>query len=251
MISRTKASLSVFALAVLLFSAGIGFGQAGADSASNYSSNIEAQARRAPMDFKPDGDVSKHVWKHAKWAEFDDVSGKSNHADALTRVAAEWTDKYIYFAFWCRYEALNTYEGEDISKERWELWNRDVVEVFLNPHPERVTHYYEFEVAPNNQWIDLEIEKNNKPFNDPTWNSGFEHATRVDSKNHVWTAEMRIPLQAIKVDSIRAGAKWRVNFFRAAGQGTDDHRRFLAWSAIPDGATFHVPTRFGILTLVE
>ena len=48
---------------------------------------------------------------------------------------------------------------------------------FSNPQPERITHYYEFEVAPNNQWIDLEIEKTKTPFNDAAWNSGFSHAT--------------------------------------------------------------------------
>ena len=49
---------------------------------------------------------------------------------------------------------------------------------FVNPEPARVNHYYEFEVAPNNQWIDLEIDKDKTPFNDAKWNSGFDHATR-------------------------------------------------------------------------
>ena len=56
-----------------------------------------------------------------------------------TRVAVVWSDRYIYFAFSGHYESLNVYEGEDIAKERWELWNRDVVEVFANPQPERIT----------------------------------------------------------------------------------------------------------------
>jgi hypothetical protein len=47
------------------------------------------------------------------------------------------------------------------------------------------------------------------------------------------------------------GAQWRVNFFRAAGKGGDEQREFLAWSIIPEGKTFHVPTRFGILKLVN
>ena len=139
-------------------------------------------------------------------------------------MAAVWSDRYIYFAFSGHYESLNTYEGEDVSKERWELWNRDVVEVFLNPRPERVSHYYEFEVAPNNQWIDLEIEKTKTPFNDASWNSGFEHATKIDEKNHLWLTEMRIPLSAVGVDKIQNGDLWRVNFFRAAGHGGDEHR---------------------------
>ena len=62
---------------------------------------------------------------------------------------------------------------------------------------------------------------------------------------------MRIPLAAMNVKDPRPGMQWRVNFFRAAGKGGDDHRKFLAWSIIPEGKTFHVPTRFGILKLVN
>ena len=225
---------------------------ASTDNRPTYSSQIKTRAKRAAADFAVDADLGKEVWKNAPWAEFDhDASGQYHYPDLATGVASAWTENYVYFAFSCRFDNLNVYEGEDSSKERWELWNRDVAEVFINPQPDRITHYYEFEVAPNNQWIDLEIEKTNNPFNDAAWNSGFSHASNVDSRNRTWTMEMRIPLQSMKVAALRAGSKWRVNFFRAAGQGTDDHRKFLAWSTIPSGTTFHVPERFGILEFID
>jgi hypothetical protein len=62
---------------------------------------------------------------------------------------------------------------------------------------------------------------------------------------------MRIPLAAMNVMQLRPGTVWRVNFFRAAGKGDDDRRKFLAWSIIPEGKTFHVPERFGILMPVD
>jgi len=105
--------------------------------------------------------------------------------------------------------------------------------------PERISHYYEFEVAPNNQWIDLEIEKTKTPFNDASWNSGFEHATKIDEKNHLWMTEMRILLSSLGVEKIHDGDLWRVNFFRTTGHGGDEKRTFLAWSLIPQGGTFH------------
>jgi hypothetical protein len=217
-----------------------------------YSSSVEAETKHASANFLPDGDLTKPAWKHAKWLEFEqDASGKSHYPEAATRVASLWTETHIYFAFSCRYDALNIYEGEDPKAERWQLWDRDVVEIFLNPQPERVNHYFEFEVAPNNQWIDLEIDKTKDPFNDASWNSGFDHATRIDAEHHLWTTEMRLPLAAMNVKDPRPGMQWRVNFFRAAGKGGDEHRKFLAWSIIPEGKTFHVPTRFGILKLVN
>jgi hypothetical protein len=216
-----------------------------------YSSDAEVEARRT-KDFVPDGDLSKKVWKRATWVEFDhDMSGRTTFSNSATRVAVAWSDDALYFAFKCKYDALNVYQGEDVSKERLGLWDRDVAEVFLNPRPEIITHYYEFEVAPNNQWVDLEINKTKDPFGDANWNSGFAHATKIDARNHIWTAELRIPLNSIKVASIRPGALWRVNFFRAAGFGGDKQRLFLAWSTIPEGRTFHVPSRFGILRFVN
>jgi cellulose/xylan binding protein with CBM9 domain len=217
-----------------------------------YSSSFQLESRYSSVELVPDGNLTKPSWKHAQWMEFDsDASGKFHYPEATTRVASVWTETHVYFAFSNRYDSLNIYEGEDPKVERWQLWDRDVVEVFLNPQPERVNHYFEFEVAPNNQWIDLEIDKTKEPFNDASWNSGFEHATHIDAQRHVWTAEMRIPLVPMNVKEIRPGAQWRVNLFRAAGKGADDHREFLAWSIIPEGKTFHVPTRFGILKLVK
>ena len=245
---RAAITILFSAIALRLFCA-MPLAQAGDEA---YSSKAQTQAKRAKADFEVDGDLTKGAWRHAKWTEFDhDPKGQRHYPELLTRVAALWTDKHIYFAFSGHFEHLNVYQGEDPAKERWELWNRDVVEVFANPQPERVTHYYEFEVAPNNQWIDLEIEKKNQPFNEAGWNSGFSHASRVDSQKHIWNVEMRIALDSMKAETPRAGSKWRVNFFRADGQGTDEHRKFLAWSTIPTGNTFHVPECFGALVFVD
>ena len=157
-----------------------------AQTQATYTGDVRIGAKHASADFTPDGELGKTAWKVANWVEFThSMSGNPDYPEQVTRVASLWTEKYIYFAFSCKYDALNVFEGEDTSKERWELWNRDVAEVFLNPQPERQLHYYEFEVAPNNQWIDLEITRGEKPNHDASWNSGFEHATHIDAKNHI------------------------------------------------------------------
>ena len=218
---------------------------------SPYTSNARIDARLASEDFVSDGDLTKPAWKRAEWVEFDhDMSGERHYAESQTRVGVLWTARFLYVAFRSKYSTLNIYRGEDPAKERWELWNRDVVEVFANPEPARVNHYYEFEVAPNNQWIDLEIDKDKTPFNDAGWDSHFEHATRVDAKSHVWTAEMRIPVASMGAGSLGPGSQWRINFYRADGEGNDSQRRFMSWSTIPEGKSFHVPTRFGLIRFV-
>ena len=236
---------------LILISAAAAKGQT-MNADNTYTSNLKITSKISVEDFVPDGDLTKPAWRGVEWIRFDhDMTGAHHFPEAETQVASRWTTTHIYFAFRCKYSTLNVYEGEDASKERWELWNRDVAEVFVNPDPQRVPHYYEFEVAPNNQWIDLEIDKTKTPFNDAAWDSHFDHATRIDSAIHVWTCEMRIPLSSMKASTPHDGAEWRVNFFRADGPGDDSKRRFMAWSTIPEGKTFHVPTRFGILRFIN
>ena len=222
------------------------------DATLAYTSKAKISSNFAAEDFVPDGDVNKRIWQRAEWVAFDhDMSGLLHYPQAETRVAALWSANYVYFAFKCKYSTLNIYEGEDAAKERWELWNRDVAEVFINPEPARINHYYEFEVAPNDQWIDLEIDKTKTPFNDAAWDSHFDHATRIDSHNHVWTCEMRIAVASMNAQEIRPDTEWRINFYRADGPGDDSQRRFMSWSPIPEGKTFHAPARFGIIRFVK
>jgi cellulose/xylan binding protein with CBM9 domain len=218
-----------------------------------YISNLRTESKFSSQDFVPDGNLDKAVWRRAKWASLDrDAFSRNPYPQSKTQVASLWTQTYVYFAFRCKYATLNIYEGEDPAKERWKLWDRDVVEIFVNPEPARVNHYYEFEVSPNNQWIDLEIDLDKTPFNDASWNSGFEHATRLNARQHQWTCEMRIPVRVMGVEAMSAGAAWRINFFRADGPGDDTQRRFLSWSLIRSAKqSFHVPTCFGLLRLVK
>ena len=200
-------------------------------------------------DTPPDGDLDKHFWSTAKRVSFDQAAfTRASYPKSQTQVASRWTRDYLYLAFWCRYESLNIFQGENPEAERWQLWDKDVVEAFIGPDPERPSHYYEFEVAPNNQWIDLEIDLDKHPFNDPHWNSGFKHATRVNAARHIWTSEWRIPATVLSSVGIRGDSAWRVNFYRA--DGADSNRRAMSWGALPHNLpenSFHQPDSFGLL----
>ncbi len=218
-----------------------------------YAGNMRITSRFSAEDFAPDGDLMKSVWQGAEAVSFDRAAfGGKQYPESETRVASFWTPRYVYFAFWCKYSTLNYYKGEATEKERWELWNRDVAEVFINPEPARFNHYYEFEVSPNNQWIDLEIDLGKNPFNDAHWDSRFEHATRIDEAGRIWTCEMRIRSSSMGTRMIEPGMEWRLNFYRADGPGPDSQRRFLSWSPVPGPkTTFHQPASFGIIRFVN
>lgn len=202
-------------------------------------------------DIKPDADLEKRMWSAAKPVWFDSAAfSESRYPDFKTKVASRWSPQFIYLAFWCPYKALTVFQGEDAMVERDRLWERDVVEAFIAPDPQAPAHYFEFEISPNNQWLDAEIDLARKPINDERWNSGFEHSTKIDAVKRVWTAEMRIPIRSMGVQAIRRGVEWRVNFYRCDGPGDNRTRRMMSWGRLPvrvQGGSFHQPDSFGVL----
>ena len=201
------------------------------------------------VDFIPDGNLDKAVWSKAQKVHFDrDAFKGTQHPEVETTVASLWTKHYLYLAYWCKYTTLNTYTGEDPSVQRWQLWDRDVVEAFIAPQSAETPHYYEFEVAPNNQWIDLEINFGSKQSPNAQWNSNFLHATRIDETHRIWTAEWRIPVEPMGAESIDQNSEWRINLYRADGAGSDAERNLLCWSPLPvNNGSFHQPASFGLL----
>ncbi len=217
-----------------------------------YLRNLTITSTRLASDFTPDGDLSKNVWKDARRITMDrDRFGKTPLPNLVTQVASRWTPGYVYFAYWCRYQSLYVFTGEDIAKERPNLCIRDVAEAFINPQPQRFRHYYEFEMAPNNQWWDIEINLDKNGNID--WDSHFDHATKIDAEHKTWTLEMRIPVKPMNVDAIHAGDTWRLNLFRSGGQGDDSQKYFMAWGTLPAGSngSFHQPACFGIIKFVK
>jgi hypothetical protein len=245
------APLLALACSYLLHSAGTG---KPLPQAMGYLHDLTITSQFIPGDFAPDGDLTKSAWRDAPRVKFDyEVRAEKHFRDSETQVASLWTPDYVYLGYRCAYRTLNVYEGEDIAKERFGLWIRDTAEAFINPQPERFNHYYEFEVAPNNQWVDLEIDLTKKPFGNVHWDSHFEHATKIDAQHHVWTAEMRIPVKSMGAKPLQAGTEWRLNLYRLDGPGDDTQRRFLSWSPLPPGKnrSFHQPASFGIIKFIK
>ena len=166
-----------------------------------------------------------------------------------TEVRSRWTDDSLYLLFICPYQKLNLKPSPDTKTETNHLWNWDVAEAFIGSDFQHIRRYKEFELSPQGEWLDLDIDlEQPHQENGWTWNSGFETAARIDSKTKIWYGAMRIPFTAIDSRPPRIGNVLRVNFFRSQGAPPDRH--LLAWQA-PMGESFHVPERFGQLELVK
>jgi hypothetical protein len=166
-----------------------------------------------------------------------------------TEVRTRWTEQNLYFLFACPYEQLNLKDSPKTSTETNELWNWDVAEVFVGSDFKDINHYKEFEVSPQSEWIDLDIDLHSPHHEEGwTWNSGFEVSARIDRAAHIWYGAMKIPYQAIDARRAASGNLLRINLFRSQGPASDRHQ--ITWKA-PMADTFHVPERFGLLELVK
>jgi hypothetical protein len=165
-----------------------------------------------------------------------------------TEVRSRWTKDNLYFLFTCPYEELHVKPEPNTHQETNQLWNWDVAEVFVGSDFADIKHYKEFEVSPQGEWIDLDVDLHN-PHHEAgwTWNSGFEAAARIDRQKQVWYAAMRIPMAAIDARTPAPGNTLRINLFRS--QGPPEHIHEITWQP-PMSKTFHVPEHFGLIKLV-
>jgi hypothetical protein len=178
---------------------------------------------------------------------------KSPYAQPLPRYRTEirtrWTKHNLYFLFVCPYEELNLKPSPSTSTETFQLWDWDVAEVFIGSDFRNIRRYKEFELSPQGEWVDLDIDLANPHHEEGwTWNSGFQVTARVDSVNKVWYGAMRIPFSALEDHSPMVGEIFRINFFRS--QGPPPHQKAVTWQPTL-GKTFHVPEKFGLLKLVK
>ena len=166
-----------------------------------------------------------------------------------TGIRSRWTAKNLYFLFSCPYEELFLHPDPSTTTETNKLWNWDVAEVFIGSDFKNIRRYKEFELSPQGEWLDLDIDLT-KPHHEGgwTWNSGFQVAARIDEQTKTWYGAMKIPWTALDNTPPTAGKTLRVAFFRS--QGPLSNRKEIAWQPTMS-ETFHVPERFGLLRLVR
>jgi hypothetical protein len=166
-----------------------------------------------------------------------------------TEIRTRWTKQNLYFLFVCPYEELNLKPNPNTSAETNKLWSWDVAEVFIGADFNDIRRYKEFEISPQGEWIDLDIDLHRSRNEEGwRWNSGFAVSARIDKAARLWYGAMRIPYSAIDTRPAAAGNILRINLFRS--QGPASARRQIAWQA-PMSESFHVPERFGLLKLVK
>ncbi|MFN3323480.1 MAG: carbohydrate-binding family 9-like protein [Bryobacteraceae bacterium] len=164
-----------------------------------------------------------------------------------TEIRSRWSPTHLHMLFTCPYEQLHLKPDPDTRSETPRLWEWDVAEVFIGADFDNIRRYREFQVSPQGEWIDLEIDRSaTPPVTNWEWNSGFEVKSRIDDAAKVWYGEMRIPFAALGVERPAPGQRFRINVYRIQGGGPD--RKYITWQPV-HSPSYHTPERFGTLRL--
>ena len=206
------------------------------------------ESTKAREDVAPSTDATSPFWRGAGFVYAEKAAYGQSQPRYRTEVRSRWTEKNLYFLFVCPYGALNLKPSPSTSTETFQLWDWDVAEVFIGSDFQNIRRYKEFEISPQGEWVDLDIDLS-KPHHEDgwTWNSGFTVAARIDPAAKIWYGAMRIPFSALQSHAPAVGDKFRINLFRS--QGLPPNRVEIVWQPTMS-TTFHAPERFGLLRLV-
>lgn len=196
------------------------------------------------------GALDDAAWQRAKRVDVGTYwSAEAAPPGRHFQVRMLWSATALYIRFDAtQSEPLVVSDQPDLTKKVRGLWNRDVCEIFLAPDRNDRNKYFEFEISPIGEWIDLGIEVTDKErLTNWEYRSGMTSAARIE-KDRVVMA-IKIPFAALG-RTPKAGDVWLGNLFRCVGKG--ETRGYLAWqptrTATPN---FHVPAAFGAFHFAE
>ncbi len=200
-------------------------------------------------DFEITGDGRAANWAGIEWVTLP--QRKSPGVALSTQVKVLYSETGIYFLFQCEDRRLTATMTEDFL----DLWNEDVVEVFLWTD-ENFPAYFEYELSPLNYELPILIPNHKGSYwGWRPWHYEGErrirHATSAqggEKKSGAsitsWTAEFFIPYALLKpLGQVppNSGTKWRVNMYRC----DYDDGKPATWSWQPTEINFHEYQKFG------
>lgn len=203
----------------------------------------------AKSDFALKADPNDPNWKAVKGVFSERGPRGEMTPGHRTEIRARWTNKNLYLLFICPYEELFSKANPSTTTETNKLWEWDVAEAFLGSDFVNIKRYTEYQVSPQGEWVDLDIDRGSTPVNhDVGWNSGFEVKAHIVKEKKVWYGAMRIPFDKIDKRAPKAGNELRANFYRF--QGPPPNRKRIAWQPT-DSDNYHTPEAFGLMKLVK
>jgi hypothetical protein len=172
-----------------------------------------------------------------------------------TEINSFWDDSNIYFFFKGSFDNL-TIAPVDTKQQvpcgkTMDLWDlSDVYEVFLGPDAKTTGLYKEFQIAPDNRWLDVAINNSDSlRRSDFQWHSGLKAMTRILKDEKKWLSLFIIPYLAFQLQS-RTPNAWHVNFYRINNNRQESQKHYLAWAPVHH-INFHQHQKFGEIVFIK
>jgi len=204
-------------------------------------------ATEAPKDTPLTTNPDAAFWQHTQPVFITGDTFGNPVPSHRTEIRTRWTHDSLYLLFISPYDELNLKPSPDTTAETNQLWNWDVAEAFIGYDFQNIRRYKEFELSPQGEWVDLNIDLDKHGDKDAwKWNSNFQVRARIDRSKKIWYGAMRIPFSSLSDRTPAPGQTFRINLFRC--QGPTETRHYLSWQPSMS-KTFHVPEHFGTLVL--
>lgn len=105
------------------------------------------------------------------WADvrptYAEVDANGRHmSEYRTEVRSRWTKDNLYFLFvpvHLPFTKIFTLTPPNVMRETYGLWKWNVAEVFIGSDFHDIKRYKEFELSPQNEWVNLDINLNAAP----------------------------------------------------------------------------------------
>src|SRR5687767_11410501 len=163
-----------------------------------WSQSAVLTSRKAAADVELTADPASDFWRGAPSIVTDTDYNGNRVANHRMEVRSRWTPNNLYLLFISQYEALNVKPNPSTTAETQQLWNWDVAEAFIGSDFSDIARYKEFQVSPQGEWVDLDIDRSGKNrAGGSGWNSGFKVKARIDAANKTWYGEMKIPFESL------------------------------------------------------
>jgi Carbohydrate family 9 binding domain-like len=194
-------------------------------------------------------DFSVDEFENESWAKAEEVaidkywSGDPAPIGRRSQVKLLWSQTALYVRFEANQsEPLVINATPNLASKTNELWNRDVCEIFIAPDAEEAQKYFEFEIAPTGEWIDIKIHlKPDGRITDLNYDSEMTSAAKIET-DKIWMT-IKVDWKAFsKIPEV--GEVWKGNLLRCVGSGKT--RGYLSWQPTKTKKpNFHVPAAFG------
>jgi len=138
---------------------------------------------QASQDPELSADPDSDFWRNIKGVVIVNsiLGGSVSHL--RSEVRSRWTQDYVYFLFIGSYQSLYLKPDPDTASETYRLWEWDCFEVYLGADFENINRYREFQMSPQGEFLDLDIDAaKSRPGHSEErfWDSGMKVKARID-----------------------------------------------------------------------